>query len=160
MWIPSNSNVKVELNFNNTLESGYDGVYLEYTTDNSTWTKLNTWDNHGYNLTIAGSNSSCSGNDSQLAWSSTGDYGPLSSSISITNGTWVRFRLVGVEDNSSSTGDFRLYGFSVWIENPSFGGSFTAGNIYAEKNVYAGSNVLLGDLAEYFKVDGNPQEEC
>lgn len=158
MWIPSNSNVKVELNFNNTLESGYDGVYLEYTTDNSTWTKLNTWDYHGYNLTIAGSNSSCSGNDSQLAWSSTGDYGPLSSSISITNGTWVRFRLVGVEDNSSSTGDFRLYGFSVWIENPSFGGSFTAGNIYAEKNVYAGSNVLLGDLAEYFKVDGNPQE--
>lgn len=37
------------------------------------------------------------------------------------------------------------------------GGAFAAGNIYAQNNVYAGSNVLLGDLAEYFPVNGGSE---
>ncbi|MCX7955178.1 MAG: hypothetical protein N3A01_08325 [Bacteroidales bacterium] len=158
MWIPSNSTIRVGLSFNSSLEHGYDGVYLEYTTDNVNWIKVTNWIYGDYNTNVTGSNSTCSSSNPQPAWSNTGAYGPLSDNISITNGTWIRFRLVGVEDVAISSGEFRFFGFSVWIYNPTFGGSFSAGNIYAEKNVYAGSNVLLGDLAEHFNVEGNPKK--
>ncbi len=159
IWIPTGTtDLIIELSFNSSLENNYDGVYLEYTTDNSTWTKVTNWFFDGYNTTVSGSNSSCSGTYSQTAWSNTGVYGPISGVLSGLGGNWIRLRLVGVEDNSIGSGDFRLYGFSVWINvGPSIGGTFVSGNIYAEKNVYAGSNVLLGDLAEYFKVEGVTQ---
>jgi len=144
----------IELNFYNSLESGYDGVFVEYTTDGSTWTLVNSWQYGGYNTSIVGSNSSCGADINTSGWSYTGDKGPWSNILAL-NGKWVRFRLVAIEDGSNSTGIFELYGLTIWAENAgSLGGSFADGNIYAQKNVYAGSNVLMGDVAEYFNVKG------
>jgi len=160
IWIPSNANgFRVELSFNDNLnnsvfESRHDGVYIEYTTNGATWTFLNNWAFQGYNRTIDGSNTACSGSSSTSAWNGCGDYAPLSNVIAVS-GTWVRFRLVGVENNSGSWGSFDLYGFTVWTSNVgSVGGAYAAGNVYVQNNVYAGSNVLLGDVAEYFTVEG------
>ena len=155
MWFPTGANdVRVELSFYSNLEQNYDGVILEYTTNGSTWVKLDSWVYGGYNTSIAGSNSTCNGTYSGTAWSNVGNRAPFSNALNL-GGNWVRFRLVGMEDVSNNSGRFEFYGFSVWMmQAPSFGGSFSTGNIYAERNVYAGSNVLLGDLAEYFQVEG------
>lgn len=156
IWVPTTSNgVRVELSFNNSLENSYDGVYIEYSTDGVTWTLFNNWSFQGYNdAGVNGSNGTCNGGYNNWGWTNTGDYGPLSNPLAV-QGNWVRFRIVGTEDNSNGGGDFRLYGFTVWTQTITpFGGAFAAGNIYAQNNVYAGSNVLLGDVAEYFPVDG------
>lgn len=156
MWVPTSSTgVRIELNFDNSLEGGYDGIYLEYSTDGVTWNFFNNWAFQGYNdATVSGSNNTCAAGWGGPAWTNTGQYGPLSNTLAV-NGQWVRFRLVGVEDGSNSGGDFRLYGLTVWINSVgSVGGAFATGNIYAQNNVYAGSNVLMGDVAEYFDVEG------
>lgn len=158
MFIPTGATtLRVEAQFDCSLENNYDGVFLEYSTDGSTWTKVTGFSYHGYPDNAAGSNTSCNGNSNESCWN-----GNLSNYSCWTNdlsgslaGSWVGFRLTGFEDSSVGSGDFRLYGFSVNAEMPSgIGGSFDAGNVYAENNVYAGSNVLLGDVAEYFPVNG------
>jgi len=156
VWLPSTCNgFRVELSFNSNLENGFDGVYVQYTTDGATWTTLNSWAFQGYTHgALTGSNNLCSGNYSGPAWSNTGDASPLSNTIAIS-GSWIRFRIIGTEDASNNSGRFELYGFTVWTQNVgSIGGAYAAGNIYAQRNIYAGSNVLLGDVAEFFPVDG------
>ena len=156
VWVPTTSSgVMIELNFYNSLEWEYDGVFVEYTTDGSTWTLVDSWQFGTYNHTnIDGSNSSCGADINTSGWSNTGYKGPWSKILAL-NGKWVRFRLVAIEDEAYNTGIFELYGLTIWAENAgSLGGSFADGNIYAQKNVYAGSNVLMGDVAEYFNVKG------
>jgi len=59
VWVPTTSSgVMIELNFYNSLEWEYDGVFVEYTTDGSTWTLVDSWQFGTYNHTnIDGSNS-------------------------------------------------------------------------------------------------------
>lgn len=154
IWVPTGASApNLYFHYNNTLESGYDGVFLERTTNGTTWTKITSFLVDGYSGSVAGSNTVCGSDDTQTAWSNNG--WRLSTTNDIPTGTWVRFRLVGFEDASVASGNFRLYRMLVEGIGPSIGGAFTAGNVYAERNVYAGSNVLLGDLAEYFPVSGN-----
>ncbi|RMG76008.1 MAG: hypothetical protein D6707_12770 [Bacteroidetes bacterium] len=161
IWVPNGATgFTFEGSYSCDLENGWDGVYMEYTTDGTTWTKINTADFSvgAYNNSVEGSNSACTGNNPQAAWTGTHS-GRFRGSLSLSN-TWVRFRFVGMEDGANSTGaGFKLYGFSAYAQvTASAGGSFAAGNIYAEKNVYAGSNVLMGDIAEYFPLEGSAEE--
>jgi hypothetical protein len=158
MWIPTGStNTRVYMHFNVSLEASWDGVYLEYSTNGSSWTNVSSWSQTPYNSTINGSNTACTANQGGVAAWSGASWGLGVSNNLTLAGNWVRFRLTGMEDASTDNGSFRMYAFGVEGNLPSVGGSFATGNVYAEKNVYAGSNVLLGDLAEYFKVDGTSE---
>lgn len=154
MWIPTGStNARVYMHYNNTLEGTFDGVRLEYTVDGTNWTLVNSYSQGGYNTNITGSTTACVNGSAQTAWSANGWMLSVSNGLPIA-GNWVRFRLNGMEDNTNSSGLFRMFAFGVEGNLPTLSGSYAAGSIYAQNNVYAGSNVLLGDLAEYFKVDG------
>lgn len=161
MYIPTGaSTIRVEAQFDCSLENNYDGVFLEFSTDGTTWTKVNSFSYHGYPDNASGSNTSCNGSANTSCWNGNlSNYSCWTNSLSGSlSGTWVSFRLTGMEDSSVGSGDFRLYGFSVSAEMPAgIGGAFAAGNVYAENNVYAGSNVLLGDVAEYFAVNGHSE---
>lgn len=162
MFVPTSSTtVRVEVQFECTLENNYDGVFLSYSTDGSSWTKVDNFSYHGYPDNAYGSNENCNGNassDERECWN-----GNLSNYSCWTNGlpisgSWVQFKLTGMADYSNGSGDFKMYGFSVSADMPAnIGGSFSAGNVYAENNIYAGSNVLLGDVAEYFAVEGRSE---
>ena len=157
MWVPTGAtNLIVYLHYNNTLESNSDGVFLEYSTNGTTWIKVTSFSGDGYNASTNGSNTTCNANDAQMAWTNNNWRLSTTSSLGVA-GTWIRFRLVGFENESNSSGHFDMYRFLVEINLPSIGGAFAPGNIYAQNNVYAGSNVLLGDLAEYFTVSGRSE---
>jgi hypothetical protein len=154
IWIPTGS-TSVYANGHNwcSLENGYDGVFLEYMTYSGSWTKITSFSAGGYPDNASGSNTSCNGTNSQSCWNgSMGNDSWHTNAIAGVAGNWIRFRFCGFEDGSNSTGDFTLDGFTVSVNMPSHGGAFATGNLYVQKNVYAGSNVMLGDLAEYFKV--------
>jgi hypothetical protein len=157
VWIPTGStNLILGGNLDCSLEDGYDGLWIEYTIDGgSTWTKITSFNFGGYPDNANGSNTACSADEAQNCWNGSFlDNEFRSNIITGVDGKWFRFRLVGVEDGGTATGDLKMYGIYIECNSPaSVGGSFASGNIYAEKNVYAGSNVLLGDVAEYFKVD-------
>jgi hypothetical protein len=156
IWVPTGAAAPyIYLHYNNTLENTWDGVFLERSTNGTTWTKITSFIVDGYNGTTQGSNTACTANDAQPAWTNNG--WRLSTSTDVPTGTWVRFRLVGFEDASVNTGNFTLYRMVLEGFGPTVGGAFSAGNIYAQNNVYAGSNVLLGDLAEYFPVSGGSE---
>lgn len=159
IWVPSNVNsITVEISHYCTLENGYDGVFIQYSTNNgSSWNNIpfGSFYLGAYTALTNGSNGTCSGNMNQAAW--TGNQGQMVSAFPVTaSNTWIQFRFVAMEDISNGTGEYNLQNFTVFADSFSggSGGAFTAGNIYAENNIYAGSNVLLGDLAEYFPVVG------
>ena len=155
-WVPTGAtNIFAEINFWCSLENDNDGVFLEYTTDGTTFTKVTSFAQGGYPDNANGGNTSCNGTDNQSCWNGINGYLlSRTNAISIA-GNWIRFRFTGFENNSNSTGDFELYGFNLVCTAPAtVGGTFASGNVYAEKNVYAGSNVLMGDVAEYFQVNG------
>ena len=162
MYVPTASTtVRVEVQFDCTLENNYDGVFLSYSTDGSSWTKIDGFSYHGYPDNANGSNDNCNGSASsseRACWNGNlSNYSCWTNGLSLS-GTWVQFKLTGMADNSNGSGDFRMYGFSVNALMPGdVGGSFQAGNVYAENNVYAGSNVMLGDVAEYFAVNGRSE---
>ncbi|MFA5783201.1 MAG: collagen-like protein, partial [Bacteroidales bacterium] len=154
VWIPAGvTNITEEGHFACTLENNFDGVFLEYSVNGGAWAKVTFFTYASYPDNANGTSATvCTSNDAQSCWNGTVN-GPFRCSEG-SAGAWIRFRFVGMEDNSGNTGDFQLYGFSVGGVLPgTVGGPFAAGNIYAEKNVYAGSNVLQGDVAEYFIVD-------
>ena len=153
IWIPAGTtSIGEEAHFACSLEDNYDGVFLEYSINGGAWTKVAVFALGGYPDNATGSNTACSGSDEQACWNGTIN-GPFRCSVG-SAGSWIRFRFVGMEDGGNATGQFDLYGFSVYGILPgTIGGPFAAGNIYAEKNVYAGSNALVGDVAEYFLVD-------
>jgi hypothetical protein len=160
IWVPSKSGkLNVEGNIvSSNLESSYDGVFLEYRTNESNWVKVNNFTHGNYNGMAEGSNLTCNGIDRQSCWTGSinNQVFRVDSSIFSNDvyGKWIRFRFVGMEDNSSGNGYFGIHGFNVSLfRAPTFSSNFENGNIYAEKNVYAGSNVLIGDVAEYFEVD-------
>lgn len=158
IWIPAGvTSITEEGHFSCTLEDSFDGVYLEYSLNGGAWTKITVFSIGAYNdALVEGSNTICTADDIQSAWTA-GFPGPFNGPFRCavgTAGNWIRFRFVGREDGADATGQFDLYGFSVGgILPATVGGPFATGNIYAEKNVYAGSNALVGDVAEYFKVD-------
>ncbi|MBI2966926.1 MAG: hypothetical protein HYY40_03820, partial [Bacteroidetes bacterium] len=157
IWLPDGiSDVHADFNFSCTTENNYDGVFLEYTTNGSTWTKITAFDIGPYPDNADGSNTSCSGTNNQSCWNGTVNGPSRTSALGISN-TWIQFRFTSMSDNSTTGIDFSLYGFGVYCLLPSIGGAFAAGNIYAQNNVYAGSNVLLGDVAEYFDVEGGTE---
>ncbi|MFN0202202.1 MAG: hypothetical protein ACKVTZ_11815 [Bacteroidia bacterium] len=157
-WVPSNAyNFQLSLVMDSNLENTFDGTFLEIaTSDNpNTYYKVSSFFLDGYNNTAVGSNTNCNGNNTQNAW--TGGLGfrnPRSSNMPVSvYGKWMRVGLVGMSDASNGSGEARVYAVGAFcnLNNP-LGGVFNAGSIYAQGNVYAGRNVLLGDLAEYFKV--------
>ncbi|MBI4946089.1 MAG: hypothetical protein HY840_06785 [Bacteroidetes bacterium] len=154
VWIPAGvTGISEEGHFACTLEDGFDGVFLEYSVNGGAWTKVTVFTYASYPDNANGTSATvCTNNDAQLCWNGAVN-GPFRCSVG-SAGAWIQFRFVGMEDASTGTGNFQLYGFSVGGVLPgTVGGPFAAGNIYAEKNVYAGSNVLVGDVAEYFIVD-------
>jgi hypothetical protein len=163
IWVPTiSSSIIVEISHYCTLENNFDGVYLEYSTDNgSTWNDipLANFFLGNYAGITAGSNNSCSGSINKEMWSGSMNNIVTAFTLSLT-GTWVQFRFVGTEDSSVGTGVYQLLNFTVFADSFSggSGGSFANGNIYAQNNIYAGSNVLLGDLAEYFPVVGKAEK--
>jgi len=163
IWVPSNVNsIVVEISHYCTLENGFDGVFIEYSTDNGgTWNKVLTASFFlgGYTGNVNGPTNCGGGNLNEPAW--TGNQNQMVSAFPLTlTNTWVQFRFVGTEDNSGNQGEYNLQNFTVFSDSFSggSGGGFTAGNIYAENNIYAGSNVLLGDLAEYFPTVGKTEK--
>jgi len=163
IWVPSNVNsIVVEISHFCTLEDGFDGVFIEYSTDNGgTWNKVLTASFFlgGYTGNVSGPTNCGGGNLNEPAW--TGDQNQMVSAFPLTlTNTWVQFRFVGTEDNNGNQGEYNLQNFTVFSDSFSggSGGAFTAGNIYAENNIYAGSNVLLGDLAEYFPTVGKTEK--
>lgn len=163
IWLPTgSSNLIVEGTFSCYLENGYDGVFLEYKSDNSSWIKISNFEFGGYSSNANGCNTSCVGSDYQSSWTGINNTRcfRVNSSVFTSSvfGKWIRFRFVGMEDGSAVTGNFNLLGFNVTaFGGTNIGGAFSGGNIYAEKNIYAGSNVLIGDVAEYFTVVGNSE---
>jgi hypothetical protein len=152
MWVASGASaVRAYGHFFNSLESTYDGVFLEYSTNGTAWTKITSFAAGGYNATTQGSNTACNAANAQVAWSNSG-WTLFGTNNLPLSGTWVRFRFVGFEDASNASGAFLMYRFTLEGNLPSVGGAFATGHIYAQNNVYAGSNVLLGDVAEYFPV--------
>jgi hypothetical protein len=160
MWVPSGATqAVVEIQHYCTLEAGFDGVYIEYSTDNgTTWTTVPvaSFFLGGYNFFTDGSNPTCTANANLAAWSGGQDNMVTAFPIPVS-GTWLQVRFVAMEDASVGTGEYYLFNFNVFSDygGNTQGGAFANGNIYAENNIYAGSNVLLGDLAEYFPVIGN-----
>jgi len=157
VWIPSGGTSVYAQGHNwCSLENNYDGVFLEYRTYGGAWTKITSFSTSGYPDNASGSNTSCNGTNAQSCWNgSLGNFNWVTNAIAGVAGRWIQFRFCGFEDSSNSTGDFTLDGFTVSVDLPSHGGAFATGNLYVQNNVYAGSNVMLGDLAEYFKVNDN-----
>jgi hypothetical protein len=163
IWVPSNvSMITVEISHFCTLEDGFDGVYLEYSTDNgASWNGIAPADFilGGYVSITDGSNTTCTAILGTDAW--TGNLNNFITALTMNmSNTWVQFRFVGMEDGSISSGVYELLNFTVMSDTftSGSGGAFASGNIYSEKNIYAGSNVLLGDLAEYFPVVGKAEK--
>jgi len=160
IWVPSNVNsIVVEISHFCTLEDGFDGVFIEYSVDNGgTWNKVPTASFFlgGYTGNVNGPTNCGGGNLNEPAWTGAQDQMVSAFPLTLTN-TWVQFRFVGTEDNSGNQGEYNLQNFTVFSDSFS-GGSFIAGNVYAENNIYAGSNVLLGDLAEYFPTVGKTEK--
>ena len=160
MWIPSNaSSIVFEISHFITLENTFDGMYLQYSTNNgASWTDVVAGDFFvgGYNAITDGGNTSCNNVLNQNAWTGTQNLLVTAGGLTLS-GTWVQFRFVGIEDVNTATGTYELSNFTVFVDafsSATTGGAFATGNIYAENNIYAGSNVLLGDLAEYFPIVG------
>ncbi|MDA3819019.1 MAG: hypothetical protein PF590_00885, partial [Candidatus Delongbacteria bacterium] len=167
IWFPgimNTSNTRVEISHASTLEDTWDGVYLEWDYDNNgTYTKITSWSTNGYNATVDGCNQSCS-QPSTPAWDDDmdGSENGLTTVTSVSNSlsnvpasSWVRFRLVGMEDGSTSTGEYRAYDFTIYGNDINFGSSgYEEGGIYAEGHVFAQSNAQIGDVAEFFPVQG------
>lgn len=158
IWVPKNStNHYLNFLWDGSLESGFDGVYLEVTSDGVTYSKVTTFTGGAY-AACGGSNGACNGNSNITSWTGT----QSNQSCQVTTfpitlaGKWIRFSFTGQEDVNNATGDWRLYGLSFDCSAPSnlLNATFQNGSVYAEKNVYAGSNVMMGDLAEYFRVVG------
>jgi len=158
-WIPAGATFSIlECMFDCSTEDNFDGVFVEYSTGGA-WTKLDYSSGLGnYPDNASGTNTACTGADAQTCWNGAmGATYARSVDIGLA-GTWIRFRFVGFEDGSIGTGEFNLYGFSLFSIYPgAIGGAFSNGSIYAENNVYAGSNVLLGDVAEYFPILGTAE---
>jgi hypothetical protein len=159
IWVPSIANsITVEISHFCTLENGFDGVFLEYSTnDGLSWNGIPAANFFigGYTGLVAGSNATCNGDLNTNAWTGIQNNMVTALSLNLTN-TWIQFRFVGTEDFSVGSGEYNLLNFTVFTDDITggSGGAFAGGNIYAENNIYAGSNVALGDLAEYFPVKG------
>ncbi|NQY07368.1 MAG: hypothetical protein HRT68_14530 [Flavobacteriaceae bacterium] len=103
IWIPSIANsIIVEISHFCTLEAGFDGVYLEYSTDNGgVWNAIPAGNFFigGYNGVTDGSNTTCNGNINANAW--TGNQNNMVTALFLNlSNTWVQFRFVGIEDGS------------------------------------------------------------
>lgn len=152
------NSIVVEMGHYCTLEDGFDGVYIQYSTDGTNWNDVPNANFFlgGYTNVMNTVNPACGGFEVKDAWS--GNQENMVTAFGLTlSDTWVRFRLVASEDGSVGDGEYWLFNFNTFVNVDgalTTGGAFAPGNIYAENNIYAGSNVLIGDLAEYFKVTG------
>ncbi|MEA1873547.1 MAG: hypothetical protein U9N51_03830, partial [Bacteroidota bacterium] len=162
IWFPgviNTADTRVEINHDCTLENGYDGAYLEWDYNNDgNYTKITSWSSNGYTAGVDGCDQACTqpNTDAWTDGSFTGQQTSVSNALSnVPTSSWVRFRLVGMEDNSTGTGDYRAYEFWVKGNDIDFGSSgFEQGGIYAEGHVFAQSNAQIGDVAEFFPVQG------
>lgn len=94
------STVTSEMRIYCNTENNYDGVFLEYTTNGSTWTKVTSFAFGGYTGNINGSNTSCNNTNSQAAWDSGTGYRTARTNSLPVAGNWLRFRFIGMEDGS------------------------------------------------------------
>ncbi len=168
IWLPENINTAdlyVELDHECTLENGYDGLYIEVTEDlGNNWNIISSWYSNGYSNSVAGCDESCN-SYSGPAWTGGSFSGRVISQSNYfetvyMQGTWVRFRLVGMEDYSNGSGDYKIYQFWLKADNLVYqhtSSGFQPGDIYAEGHIYAQSNHQIGDVAEYFPVHGNAE---
>lgn len=163
VWVPSGSTSPyISMQFTRSFgDNTFDGIFLEYTSNGTTWNLL-TPVTTGYGATTGTSSSNCAVNYNGQAWSSTltnviTEFTPTAATFA---GKWVQFGITAISDASANGSIVNIFGFSFEVVPPSglLNNTFQNGSIYAEKNVYAGSNVLMGDMAEYFKVDGNKVE--
>lgn len=165
IWMPGiidPSKIRIEIDHDCSLENGYDGVYLECDENNDgTFNKITSWATYGYTSGVDGCDQSCN-QPNTTAWTSSSFTGRQTSvsnagAISgLSNSSWIRLRLVGMEDNSNGTGDYKAYDLWIYGDDVNFGSSgFEPGGIYAEGHIFAQSNSQIGDVAEYFPVKGN-----
>ncbi|MBN2542984.1 hypothetical protein JXI42_08990 [bacterium] len=158
-WVyipPFYNNIRIIADIWTDLESGFDGVFAEYTINGINWTKITSWSAVGYNSSVSGSNTDCSSSDYQTAW--TGSTSGLATSNAIaTTGGWYRFSYTGMEDYSVSTGEWRIYNMEVQAQPNYTISGFETGGIYASGHIFAHSNSHIGDIAEYFPVTGQAE---
>ncbi|MBL4624533.1 MAG: hypothetical protein JKY42_05275, partial [Flavobacteriales bacterium] len=162
IWLPGIVNtvsLRAEIKHECTLENNFDGVYLAWDPENDgTYAKMTSWFSNGYTAGIDGCDQSCL-QPNTTAWTSSSFAGIVTSVTNTLAGyshsSWIRIRLEGMEDNTNATGDYKAY--NMWLKGNgvSFGGSgYEDGNIHAEGHVFAQSNAQIGDIAEYFPVQG------
>lgn len=167
-WVPSNATFPyVDLEWGiPTSDPGYDGMYMEYTLDGTTFTKLTPIGGTAYSTAAFSASggaipTSCAqGNTTGNHWGATAASTRSEFLLTGLTGKWVRLSIAATNDLVAPIGEMRVYGLSVDCAPASatLNNTFQRGSIYAEKNVYAGSNVLMGDMAEYFKIFGTNVE--
>ena len=165
IWLPhyvDKTKLKVKIKHECTLENGFDGMYLDWDDDNDgTFDKISNWSSGtAYTAGINGCTTGCIDAES-TAWDATIVLETATSGYLTPNPTsvpcWSRFRLCGMEDGNTNTGNYRVHEFWLYGDGVTMGTSgFEPGGIYAEGHIFAQSNSQIGDVAEFFPVEGNP----
>lgn len=161
-WIPNGytaNTAYIQINHSSNLEAGFDGVYMAYTVNGGgAWTTMTdaNWSVGNYNdLTVVGSGTTCVNLNIPMWTSGFIQQTSTSTAITSTKNNWMQLRLAAAEDASSgSTLEYRVY--EVWVKGTMdfYSAGFMVGGVYAEGHIYAQSSSQLGDVAEYFPVQG------
>ncbi len=165
IWLPANINttaLRVELNHSSTTESGWDGTFLEWDSNNDgNFSVVSSWASNGYNGSIGGTNPvGCSSNLNQNGWDSnlgsTAITSVSNNLAGVNSAQWIQFRIVGMEDTSNGSASYNAYDFKLLNDGIDFSTpGFLAGSIYSEGHIFAQSNAQIGDVAEFFPIKGH-----
>lgn len=160
IWIPSNSdpnNIRARWSTYVCMESGYDGMRAQLSINGGGWSEITSFESGGYNNTA---DNNCGAGPFASAWGSDGgaNFEPVVDldSYGVQPGDWVRVRLEASTDGSTEEcwDDIEVYWFTVEVVNQTNTAAFETGGIYAAGHIFAHSNSHVGDVAEYFPVNG------
>ncbi len=149
-------------------EGGYDGIRCEISINGGSWffagsyTSYSPGGSSSYNCGGSSNSSSWSGGSSNVVCSDNGTWYYPTFDLDANGakpGDWVRFRLRASNDGSVETccDDIEVYDFSVYGNLEQYSAGFQTGSLYAQGNIFANSTKLLGDVAEYFPVEGSSE---
>lgn len=156
IWVPNgfqDNTMYFQLNHQSSLETNWDGVYLEWY-NGSSWAKVSSWSAGNYNGTATGGSTTGCGAENIIKWTNGfSQQTSTSNALTISKNKWIQLRLTASEDASGGAGlEYRIY--ELWIKGTMdfYSPGFMPGGIYAEGHVYAQSSAQLGDIAEFFPV--------
>lgn len=162
------SNIRLRWGMDVCTEKGYDGIRLQISINGGSWFIPSSGNYYSGNPNSNADNN-CGGGPFAYAWSDA-DIGTIYDDpvyyapyidldgAGIKPGDWVRFRFQASNDGSVFEcplyDDADIYEFILDAISETYSAGFNYGNIYAQGNIFAQSNQLLGDVAEYFPIEG------